>query len=161
MRSSSPADSARLWMLAYCLKVHRVRFVACLDALKSTQAWPCLFLAARFRFPFCISISHARLYSTEARKSRVDQWIVKYAPLIGHTVLEGALDVASAKRPRTRGKSLNSSKQTQTRSRRLVSSSSFDLRPSRIHTGQNTGLCARLIPQRRRGISLKRTRFGM
>ena len=78
---------------------------------------------------------------------RVDQqWIVKYAPLIGHTVLEGALDVASAKRPRTRGKSLNSSKQTQTRSRRLVSSSSFDLRPSRIHTGQNSGLCARLIP---------------
>jgi hypothetical protein len=40
---SSPEDSARLLMLAYCLKAHCVRFVVCLDALKSTQAWPARF----------------------------------------------------------------------------------------------------------------------
>ena len=39
---SSPEDSARLRMLAYRLKAHHVRYVACLDALKPTQAWPCL-----------------------------------------------------------------------------------------------------------------------
>ena len=38
----SPEDSARLWMLEHCLKVHRVRFVACVNALTSTQARPCL-----------------------------------------------------------------------------------------------------------------------
>ena len=46
---SAPADSARLWMLEYCLSVHQVRFVACLDALKSTQAWP-----SRFAFDFSL-----------------------------------------------------------------------------------------------------------
>ena len=35
---SSPADCARLRMLVYCLKVHRVRFVACMNALKSTHS---------------------------------------------------------------------------------------------------------------------------
>ena len=33
-------DSARLRMLARCLKVHHVRSVACLNVLESTQAWP-------------------------------------------------------------------------------------------------------------------------
>ena len=33
-----PEDSVRLRMLAYRLRVHHVRFVARLDALKSTQA---------------------------------------------------------------------------------------------------------------------------
>ena len=43
---SSPEDSARLRMLAYSLKVHHVRFVVYLDALRSTQAWQRRFLRA-------------------------------------------------------------------------------------------------------------------
>ena len=39
-KALSPDNSARLRMLAYCLKIHHVRSVACVDALKSTQAWP-------------------------------------------------------------------------------------------------------------------------
>ena len=38
--SSSLEDSSRPRMLAHRLKVHNVRCVACLDVLKSTQAWP-------------------------------------------------------------------------------------------------------------------------
>ena len=51
-------------MLVYHLKVHHVRFVACLDALKSTQARLCLFLASRFRFPlhFVSDFSCATLF---------------------------------------------------------------------------------------------------
>ena len=42
-------------MLAYCLKVSYVRFVACLSAWKSAQAWP---KRSDFDFRFA-SISHA------------------------------------------------------------------------------------------------------
>ena len=60
---SSPEDSARLRMFAYCSKVHRLCFVACLDALKSTQAWPgCFSLASRFRFSFAFDFSCATLF---------------------------------------------------------------------------------------------------
>ena len=55
---SPPVNSARLRMLAYCLKVHRVRFVACLDALKSTQACRTFFRLLDFdsRFAFDFSL---------------------------------------------------------------------------------------------------------
>ena len=60
-----PEDSVRLRMLAYCLKIHHVRFVACLNALPPTQAWQGRFSRASIRF--CISISYARLFSIEPR----------------------------------------------------------------------------------------------
>ena len=54
---SSPADCARLRMLVYCLKVHRVRFVACLNDLKSTQAWQGRFSGASIPISVLLSIS--------------------------------------------------------------------------------------------------------
>ena len=38
--SHSPEDYAKTSDACVRLNVHRVRFFACLDALKSTQAWP-------------------------------------------------------------------------------------------------------------------------
>ena len=53
-------------MLAYCLKVHRLRFFACLNALQSTQAWQGRFSRALISIFVLLSISHARLFSTES-----------------------------------------------------------------------------------------------
>ena len=62
---SSSADFARLRMLAYCLKLHHLRLFVCLDALKSTRAWPGLTIHL-----FSSDIKHGRGHEQDGPRVR-------------------------------------------------------------------------------------------
>ena len=81
-------------MLLYRLKVKHVRFVACLNALPPTQTWLWRFSWASISIFVLLSISHARLFSTEPhmKKKKNDAQHDPGGKLEGHVFLKGMIN---------------------------------------------------------------------